>query len=167
MDEKNSSDNINYNINYNINDTISDNINDNITLDDNMDFVDALFVLQDYLSEKTISDNQNIFILETFSEKIKKLNKYKEIDQSSLFILLYVSIMLYNDLANPDIKHKIKLNKFINMLRGCNNKNEYNNDTNFPTELLNDIYNKIYNKIKELNIKDNILDEPKRSCVIL
>lgn len=70
-------------------------------------------------------------------------------------MLLYVTIMLYNDLANPDIKNKIKLKGFIKMTDGLLNNN------NFPKDFITEIYNDIYDKIKEENIENNILQNKK------
>ena len=138
-----------------------------IILDDNIDFVDALFIFQDFLQNNKILDYQINELLDDYSGKIKRINSCKEYPQDVLFILLYSCIMLYNDLANPNVKKKIKLNGFINMLKGCNINN------NFPAEFLTNIYNKIYHKIKNENIINNklhnekIIYDKKSSCVIL
>ena len=92
-----------------------------IELDENIDFADALFILQDFLHDNNILDYQIASILDDYSGKITKINSCKEYSQTELFLLLYSSIMLYNDLANPAIKKKLKLNGYIKMMNGCNN----------------------------------------------
>jgi len=143
----------------------------NITLEENCDFVDAMFIFQDFISESNILETEiNLHdLLNDYSEKIHNLKKYNNFEKDSLFILLYSSIMLYNDLANPYVKNKMKLKQFIKMLNGCNSNN------NFPIELLNDIYKRIYNKIK-MDISNNIIEldnlevsinKKNKTCIIL
>ena len=143
----------------------------NITLEENCDFVDAMFIFQDFISESNILETEiNLHdLLNDYSEKIHNLKKYNNFEKDSLFILLYLSIMLYNDLANPYVKNKMKLKQFIKMLNGCNSNN------NFPIELLNDIYKRIYNKIK-MDISNNIIEldnlevsinKKNKTCIIL
>lgn len=124
-----------------------------IELNENIDFADALFILQDFLQENEILDYQIASILDDYSEKITKINSCKEYNHDVLLILLYSSVMLYNDLSNPEIKKKLKLQNFIKMMNGCNN------NKNFPMNFLTNIYNKIYDKIKSYNIIDNILHQ--------
>ena len=112
-----------------------------------------MFILQDFLQENEILDYQIASILDDYSEKITKINSCKEYNHDVLLILLYSSVMLYNDLANPKIKKKLKLNGYIKMMNGCNN------NKNFPMNFLTNIYNKIYDKIKSYNIIDNILHQ--------
>jgi len=144
----------------------------NITLEENCDFVCAMFIFQDFISKSNILENKiNLYdLLNDYSEKIHKLTKYNNFEKDSLFILLYSSIMLYNDLADPDVKNKMTLKQFIKMLNGCNSNN------NFPIELLNDIYNKIYDKIKKIDISNNIIEldnlgvsinKKNKTCIIL
>ena len=81
-------------------------------------------------------------------------------------MLLYLSLMMYNDLSNTNIKNKIKLNEFIKLTTGINN------NLNFPIEFIKEIYNDIYDKIKDDNIIDNILHDKtiisdKKKCIIL
>jgi hypothetical protein len=136
-----------------------------IKLDENIDFADALFILQDFLQENEILDYQITSILDDYSEKIIKINICKEYNNDTLLILLYSSVLLYNDLSNPEIKKKLKLQNFIKMMNGCNNNKD------FPMDFLTKIYNKIYDRIKSYNITDNILhsnDElNKKKCYIL
>jgi hypothetical protein len=136
-----------------------------IKLNENIDFVDALFILQDFLQENEILDYQITSLLDDYSEKITKINTCKEYNHDVLLILLYSSVMLYNDLSNPVIKKKLKLKNFIKMMNGCNNNKD------FQINFLTHIYNKIYDRIKSYNIKDNILhsnDElNKKKCYIL
>mgnify|MGYP003338990172 FL=1 len=111
-------------------------------------------------------DFQIYNILDIWSGKICTLNKYKEYPRDALFMLIYLSIMLYNDLANPEIKNKMNLKKFIKMTDGLLN------NTNFPEEFITEIYNNIYDKIKEENIKNNILHDKQiisnnKGCIIL
>lgn len=146
--------------------TLEDKIK-NIEFNENLNFLDTFFILQNFISEEHIIDYQLASIFDEFSGKIKKLQSCSKYQQDSLFILLYSSTMTYNDLINPEIKNKIKLNNFIKMLEGCNNNN------NFPTEFLTEIYDKIYDKIKEMNIKNNILHDKKiisdkqNKCILL
>ena len=136
-----------------------------IELNENIDFADALFILQDFLQENEILDYQIASILDDYSEKITKINTCKEYNHDVLLILLYSSVMLYNDLANPKIKKKLKLNGYIKMMNGCNNNKD------FQINFLTNIYTKIYDKIKNTNIKDNILHSNenlnKKKCYIL
>lgn len=136
-----------------------------IELNEYIDFVDALFILQDFLQKNEILDYQITSLLVDYSEKITKINTCKEYNNDALLILLYSSVLLYNDLSNPVIKKKLKLKNFIKMMNGCNNKKD------FPIDFLTHIYNKIYDRIKSYNIKDNILhsnDElNKKKCYIL
>jgi hypothetical protein len=136
-----------------------------ITFTDNMDFIDILFILQDFIIMHNILDNQISDILNIYSAKIKKLSNYNNYDVNTIFLLLYSSIMLYNDLANPKIIKKIKHNEFIKMFYNINNNQLLKNT-------LSCIYNKIYDKIKNENIKNNVLHNKniltsKKSCMIL
>lgn len=139
----------------------------NIELDLDISFTNALSIFQDFISSNKIMDFQVYNLLDIWSAKINKLNKYNKYPHESIFMLLYVTIMLYNDLANPDIKNKIKLKSFIKMTNGLNNNN------NFPEDFITEIYNDIYDKIKEENIENNILDykkfeqSNKKTCIIL
>jgi hypothetical protein len=137
----------------------------NISFDDNMTFVDTLFVLQNFLFIHNILDNHISIILDIYSSKIKKISNYNNYDQDTIFLLLYSSIMLYNDLANAHIINKIKHNEFIKMFDNINNNQ-------LSRELLSDIYNKIYDRIKHENIQNNKLHDKKiltskSSCVFL
>lgn len=154
----------------NIDEKIDDKIDflENLKLDENCNFVDTIFIFQDLLYENNITNNNKIDeynLINKYSEKIKNLKKYKNFTQESIFILLYSSIMLYNDLCNPTITKKLSLKQFIKMLYKCNS------NENFPVELLTDIYTKIYNKIKALNIENNKLEsitkQNKKTCIIL
>ena len=134
----------------------------NINLDMDISFTGSLFILQDFISSNDIMDFQIYNILDIWSGKICTLNKYKEYPRDALFMLIYLSIMLYNDLANPEIKNKMNLKKFIQMTNGLlNNKN-------FPEDFITEIYNNIYNKINgngNRNRNDNI--KSKKTCIIL
>jgi hypothetical protein len=136
-----------------------------IELNEYIDFVDALFILQDFLQKNEILYYQITSLLVDYSEKITKINTCKEYNNDTILILLYSSVLLYNDLSNPVIKKKLKLKNFIKMMIGCNNNKD------FPIDFLTHIYNKIYDRIKSYNIKDNILhsnDElNKKKCYIL
>ena len=140
----------------------------NIILNDNNDFIDALFILQDFLSVNNILDYQINNILNIYSEKIKNISKYNNYDIDIIFLLLYSSIMLYNDLANPEVINKIKHNEFVKMLNNINN-------SQISCKFLSNIYNKIYDKINNENIKNNKLHNKKiitcekstKSCIIL
>ena len=141
------------------------NVLQNIILDDNIDFIDALFILQDFLISNNILDYQINRILDIYSKKIKNISKYNNYDQDIIFLLLYSSIMLYNDLANPQVINKIKHNEFIKMLENINNDQ-------LTFDVLSNIYNKIYDKIKDKNIENNKLHDKtiltcKKSCIIL
>ena len=83
----------------------------NINLDMDISFTGSLFILQDFISSNDIMDFQIYNILDIWSGKICTLNKYKEYPRDALFMLIYLSIMLYNDLANPEIKNKKALDK--------------------------------------------------------
>ena len=126
-----------------------------IQLDANMSFGESLFILQDFISNNDIIDFQIYNLLDIWSGKICLLNKYKEYPRDAIYMLIYVSIMLYNDLANPEIKNKMNLKKFIKMTNGLLN------NTNFPEDLITEIYNNIYNKI---NKENNFC---KKNCMIL
>jgi Sec7-like guanine-nucleotide exchange factor len=99
---------------------------------------------------------------------MKSLKCCLDYSQESIFILLYSSILLYNDLFNIKIQKKITLKQFIKMLKGCNSKND------FPEDLLISIYDnvQINNKANVDNIDniDNIArDKNKKNswCIIL
>ena len=96
-----------------------------IELEENTTFTDALFLLQDILSTDTdASDNNKLtLIINDFSEKMRALKCCKDYSQDSIFILIYSSILLYNDIFNIKIKKKITLQQFIRMLKGCNSNN--------------------------------------------
>jgi hypothetical protein len=139
-------------------------------LDENTTFVEALFLLQEILSSDTDSNDNTkaIVAMNDFSEKMKSLKCCLDYSQESIFILLYSSILLYNDLFNIKIQKKITLKQFIKMLKGCNSKND------FPEDLLISIYDnvQINNKANVDNIDniDNIArDKNKKNswCIIL
>jgi Sec7-like guanine-nucleotide exchange factor len=146
--------------------TIEDRLKD-IKFENNLEFTDALFILQDFITNENIIDYQVQSILDDYSEKIMTLTDCNGYTKESLYILLYSSIMIYYDLVNIEIKNKIKLNSFIRMMAKCNNNDD------FPKDFLTKIYNNIYDKIKELNIINNELhdkkiteDRKKTSCAI-
>jgi len=111
-----------------------DNLQD-IMLTDDMNFTDLLFILQEFLFTHNILDNENILILETYSEKIYKLKNFSCYNKDTIFLLLYLSIMLYNDLCDPHIINKIKQNEFIKLFNTIDDKLSY--------DLLENIYNNI------------------------
>jgi Sec7-like guanine-nucleotide exchange factor len=137
-----------------------------IKLNEECTFSEALLIFMDFIKKNSVIDYQVNSLLDDFSGKIKLLNKYKDYLQDSLFMLLYLSLMMYNDLSNTNIKNKIKLNEFIKLTTGINN------NLNFPIEFIKEIYNDIYDKIKDDNIIDNILHDKtiisdKKKCIIL
>ena len=126
-----------------------------IKLDENSTFSEALFILQEFLQSYNVFGHQIYNLLDNYSGKIQNLNKYSEYPQDMLFMLLYISIMLYNDLANPKIINKIKLNTFIKMI------SDINNNIKIADDIIIDIYNSIYDKIKHDNIENNKLHDKK------
>jgi Sec7-like guanine-nucleotide exchange factor len=137
-----------------------------IKLKEECTFSEALLIFVDFIKKNSVIDYQVNSLLDDFSGKIKLLNKYKDYLHDSLFMLLYLSLMMYNDLSNTNIKNKIKLNEFIKLTTGINN------NSNFPIEFIKEIYNDIYDKIKDDNIIDNILHDKtiisdKKKCIIL
>lgn len=134
-----------------------------IELEEHTTFTEALFLLQDIISSDTISSDNNkvIIAMNDFSEKMISIDCCKEYSQDSIFILLYSSILLYNDLFNIKIQKKITLKQFIKMLKGCNSEKD------FPEDLLISIYNEI--EQKNINDKINKSDKDKQNnwCIIL
>ena len=134
-----------------------------IELEEHTTFTEALFLLQDIISSDTISSDNNkvIIAMNDFSEKMRSIDCCKEYSQDSIFILLYSSILLYNDLFNIKILKKITLKQFIKMLKGCNSEKD------FPEDLLISIYNEI--EQKNINDKINKSDKDKQNnwCIIL
>lgn len=140
-------------------------------LDENTTFVEALFLLQDILSSDSDSNDNNkaIIVMNDFSEKMKSLKCCLDYSQESIFILLYSSILLYNDIFNIKIKKKITMNQFIKMLKGCNSKND------FPEDFLISIYHNVQTNKSDKNDKDDKSDKSDKNdknkknnwCVIL
>lgn len=136
-----------------------------IELEKHTKFTEALFLLQDIISSDTISSDNNkvIIAMNDFSEKMKSIDCCKEYSQDAIFILLYSSILIYNDLFNIKIKKKITFNQFIKMLKGCNSEKD------FPEDLLISIYNEIKEKNKNITIEN--IDKNKNMknnwCMIL
>ena len=134
-----------------------------IDLEPNTSFVDALFFLQDIISEDSDSKNNNklCLIFDNFSQKMKSLECCKDFEQDAIFILLYSSILLYNDIFDIKIKKKITLQQFFKMLKGCNSSKD------FPEEFLKSIYELINAKMDK-QLDEKIEKNNKKSfCVIL
>ena len=131
----------------------------NIMLTDDMNFTDLLFILQEFLFTHNILDNENILMLETYSEKIYKLKNFSCYNKDTIFLLLYLSIMLYNDLCDPRIINKIKQNEFIKLFNTIDDKLSY--------DLLENIYNNINDNIKNNILHDKKIITYKKSCIIL
>lgn len=135
-----------------------------IILESSMTFSQIILIFIDFINKNNIIDHQLNNLLDDYTEKIIQLETYKIYTPDNIFMLLYISIMIYNDLSNPDIKNKIKLQQFIKMTN-------INNNT-FSEDMIKHIYIDIYDYIKEKNIENNILHNKKiknnkKKCIIL
>ena len=119
---------------------ISDDINNE--LNKKHTFVDYVFLIKKYNTEQNIDLD---YLLQKISKDIQQKRKFINLSSDSIYILLYSSLMLYDELNNKDITKKISKQQFISMLNKCNN------GENFNVKLLSDIYNKINKKINKKN----------------
>jgi hypothetical protein len=134
-----------------------------ININSNMTFSQILFSFIDFSKKNSIIDNKLNNLLDDYSAKIIKLDSYKDYQQDMIFMLLYISIMMYNDLSNPDVKNKIKIEQFTKMVLDF---------YKFPKDMIKNIYNDAYDKIKQENIENNLLHDKKmisnkKTCIIL
>ena len=127
-----------------------------IKLNNNTKFSEALFIFEDFIKYNYINRDYIPKLLDFYSGKIILLDEYKNYDQSNLFMLLYVSALLYDDLSNPYIKKKMKMKDFIKITNGLNN------NSNFPIELIKEIYNDIYDNTQN----NNTQNQKKIKCTI-
>jgi hypothetical protein len=132
----------------------NNNIDLNLKLNKKNNFIDYVFIIKEYTKLNNVNNEINLdLLLKKISTNIQSHKHFIDVNIDSIYILLFSSLLLYDDLMDDNITKKMTKNQFCIMLNKCNNGD------NYDVKLLHSIYIGINKKIKRIKSQSK--------CVIL